>query len=90
MKTQVTITMDVDVKKGLQSFAKEIGMNMSILLNLSARELIQTRRLDFDFSKVLTSEDEKARKEALDDLKEGKNIYTREDFEKHFNNSVDV
>ncbi len=74
MKTQVTITMDEDVKKDLQAFAKEIGMNMSTLLNLSARKLTYTRRLDFDFSTFMTDENVKARGAALEDLEKNKNV----------------
>jgi antitoxin component of RelBE/YafQ-DinJ toxin-antitoxin module len=74
MKTQVTITMDKDVKKDLQAFAKEIGVNMSTLLNLSARKLTYTRHLDFDFSTFMTDENIKARKKAIDDLATKKNI----------------
>ncbi len=79
MKTQVTITMDKDVKKDLQIFAKEIGVNMSTLLNLSARKLTYTRHLDFDFSTFMTDENIKARKKAIADLKKNKNIISLED-----------
>jgi antitoxin component of RelBE/YafQ-DinJ toxin-antitoxin module len=75
MKTQVTITLDVDVKRDLQSFAKEVGMTMSSLLNLSAKKLTHTRHLDFDFSRIMMPEDMKIEKSALADLKKGKFIY---------------
>ncbi len=74
MKTQVTITMDADVKRDLQAFAKEVGMTMSALLNLSAKKLTYTRHLDFDFSRIMTPKILKARKQALNDIESGNNI----------------
>ncbi len=74
MKTQVTITMDADVKRDLQSFAKEVGMTMSALLNLSAKKLTHTRHLDFDFSRIMTPEILQARKQALDDIETETNL----------------
>jgi len=74
MKTQVTITMDKDVKNDLQAFAKEIGVNMSTLLNLSARKLTYTRHLDFDFSTFMTDKNIKTRKKAIADLEKNKNV----------------
>ncbi len=85
MKTQVTITMDANVKKELQSFAKGIGTTMSSLLNLAAQNLVKTKHINFDFSDRLTPEEEKIRQEAMKDLEKGVNIYTREEFKKHFN-----
>ena len=81
MKTQMTITMDSELKEQFKQFAKKAGTNVSNLISMMASNLVQTQKIEFDFS---DNSLDKIRTEALDDLKNNKNIYSREDFKSHF------
>lgn len=85
MKTTVTITMDKDVKEGLQAFAKKAGTSFSSLLNMAAKDIVHNQRVDFDYSDYFMSpEEEEATKKALVDFKNG-NYLTLEELEAELN-----
>ena len=46
MKTQVTLTIDADIKKKFQAIAKEMGANMSSLTNMYYAHVVRTGSLD--------------------------------------------
>ena len=47
MKTQVTLTIDADIKKKFQAIAKEMGSNMSSLTNMYYAHVIETGHIDY-------------------------------------------
>ena len=40
--------MDEDVKRQLDEFCSEVGMNMSVAINMFAKTVIRERRIPFD------------------------------------------
>ena len=49
MKTQVTITMDTEIREDLKKLAKKAGTNFSNLLNMAAAHMVQTQKINFDY-----------------------------------------
>lgn len=47
MKTQVTLTIDADVKEKFQALAKKMGSNMSTLTNMYYTHVIQTGHVEY-------------------------------------------
>ena len=43
----LSVKMDADVKKGLEDFCAEVGMNVSTAVNMFARAVIRDQRLPF-------------------------------------------
>ena len=87
MKTTVTITMDKDVKEGLQAFAKKAGTSFSSLLNMAAKDMVHNQKVEFDYSDYfLSPEEEEAKKQAMIDFKNG-DYYTLEELEAELNKS---
>jgi len=48
MKTQMTITVDTEIKKDFSEFAKSIGSNSSNLANMLFTKVARERRIHFD------------------------------------------
>lgn len=91
MKTQVTITMDTEVRAGLKALAKKAGTNFSNLLNMAAAHMVQTQQINFNYLDTVPYTDEfseedykkikKIRAAALADLEAGRNVYTLDEIE---------
>lgn len=47
MKTQVTLTIDADLKEKFQKIAKKLGSNMSALTNMYYAQVVQTGRVEY-------------------------------------------
>lgn len=46
--TTLSVRMDEEVKKGLDVFCEDVGMNTSVLINMFARAVLRERRLPFE------------------------------------------
>lgn len=44
----LSVKMDADVKKGLEDFCSEVGMNVSTAINMFARAVIREQKLPFE------------------------------------------
>jgi len=46
----LNVRMDEDVKKALEDFCSDVGMNVSVAVNLFAKAVIREQRIPFDIS----------------------------------------
>ena len=44
-QTTLSVRMDEDVKKGLEAFCADVGMNTSVAINMFAKAVLRERRL---------------------------------------------
>ncbi len=44
----LSVRMDEDVKKGLEAFCADVGMNASVAVNMFAKAVLREHRLPFD------------------------------------------
>ena len=47
-QTTLNVRIDEDVKKELEKFCSEVGMNVSVAVNMFAKAVIREQRLPFD------------------------------------------
>lgn len=47
-QTTLSVRMDEDVKKGLEAFCADVGMNTSVAINMFAKAVLREHRLPFD------------------------------------------
>lgn len=50
MKTQVTLTIDADVKEKFQKIAKKLGSNMSTIANMYFTQVVHTGRVEYSLN----------------------------------------
>ena len=67
-QTTVSVRMDEDIKKQLDEFCSEVGMNSSVAINMFARRVVREWRLPFDVSAPKPNAETKA---AMDELLSG-------------------
>ncbi|MCL2204042.1 MAG: type II toxin-antitoxin system RelB/DinJ family antitoxin [Defluviitaleaceae bacterium] len=53
-QTTFSIRMDSDVKKNLDDFCSQVGMNTTTAFNLFARAVLREKRLPFDITTDIT------------------------------------
>ena len=70
-QTTINVRMDEDVKKGLEKFCAEVGLNVSVAVNMFAKAVIREQRLPFDVALNIPNAETK---EAIDDVKNRKNL----------------
>ena len=70
-QTTINVRIDEDVKKGLEKFCSEVGLNVSVAINMFAKTVIREQRLPFDVA--LSIPNEETRK-AIDDVAKRKNL----------------
>ena len=70
-QTTINVRMDEDVKKGLEKFCSEVGLNVSVAVNMFAKAVIREQRLPFDVALNMPNAETK---EAIDDVKNRKNL----------------
>lgn len=49
-QTVLNVRMEEDVKKALEEFCSDVGMNISVAVNLFAKAVIREQRLPFEIS----------------------------------------
>ncbi|OGM22377.1 hypothetical protein A2961_00745 [Candidatus Woesebacteria bacterium RIFCSPLOWO2_01_FULL_39_21] len=73
MNTAVIITKtEPEVKKMAQQVAKEIGVSLSSLLNAYLKQLVRTRKVEFDLGEVPSEYLKSVIKRAEENYKKGK------------------
>ena len=70
-QTTINVRIDEDVKKGLEKFCSEVGLNVSVAVNMFAKAVIREQRLPFDVALNMPNAETK---EAIDDVKNRKNL----------------
>ncbi len=67
----VNIKTEENVKKQAQNIASELGLSLSSLINAYLRQLVRTRRIEFDLGEEPSHRLIKAMKKAEENLKKG-------------------
>ena len=88
-KTVVNIKTDVQVKRGAQKIAKELGLPLSTVVNAYLKEFIRERGVTFSLAPRLRPEIQKLVAQAEEDYKAGRNISpafeTAEEMDRYLN-----
>ncbi|MBI3442445.1 MAG: type II toxin-antitoxin system RelB/DinJ family antitoxin [Candidatus Sungbacteria bacterium] len=74
MKTLISIKTDVEVKRGIQRIAEEIGIPLSTIINAYFKRLLRERRVDFVLPLIPNKKTAKLLRQAHEDYKRGVNI----------------
>lgn len=74
MKTLINIKTDVEVKRGIQKIAEELGIPLSTIVNAYFKRLLRERRVDFALPLRPNKKTTKLLRQAHEDYKKGKNI----------------
>ncbi len=74
MKTLISIKTDVEVKRGIQEIAEELGIPLSTIVNAYFKRLLRERRVDFSLPLRPNKKTAKLLREAHEDYKKGRNI----------------
>ncbi|MDR1204565.1 MAG: type II toxin-antitoxin system RelB/DinJ family antitoxin [Peptococcaceae bacterium] len=70
-QTTLNVRMDADLKKALEKFCSDVGMNTSVAVNMFAKAVVRDQRLPFEVTVrpyTLTKEELKRR---IDNLENG-------------------
>ena len=70
-QTTLNVRMDEDVKRGLEKFCTEVGLNVSVAVNMFAKAVIREQRLPFDVALNIPNEETRR---AIDDVKHRRNL----------------
>lgn len=74
MKTTIILKADKEVKENAQKLAKELGLNLSAIINANLKQFIRSRSVYFSVMPKMTPELEKLIGQARKDYKAKKNI----------------
>lgn len=74
MQTVIHIKADKEVKENAANVAKELGLNLSDVINASLRNFIRTREIVFSDTPQMTPELEKLLDKVEDDIKHNRNL----------------
>jgi len=74
MKTTIILKADKEVKENAQKLAKELGLNLSAIINANLKQFIRSREVYFSTLPKMTPELEKLIGRARKDYKAKKNI----------------
>ena len=74
MQTVIHIKADKEVKENAARAAKELGLNLSDVINASLRNFIRTRKVVFSDTPRMTPELEKLLDRVEEDIKHNRNI----------------
>ena len=77
-QTTLNIRIDEDVKKGLEDFCYDVGMNVSVAINMFAKAVIREQRLPFEVSTdpFYSEKNMNRLRKAIADVKSGKSNLT--------------
>ena len=70
-QTTVNVRVDEDVKRGLEKFCYEVGLNVSVAVNMFAKAVVREQRLPFDVALHIPNEETRR---AIDDVKNRKGL----------------
>jgi len=89
MRTVIHIKADKEVKENAAKVARELGLNLSDVINASLRNFIRTREIIFSDTLQMTPELEKLLDKVEEDIKHNRNIVgpfkTPEEMDKFLN-----
>ncbi|OGD92699.1 hypothetical protein A2697_04005 [Candidatus Curtissbacteria bacterium RIFCSPHIGHO2_01_FULL_41_44] len=89
MQTVIHIKADKEVKENAAKVARELGLNLSDVINASLRNFIRTREVIFSDTLQMTPELEKLLDKVEEDIKHNRNIVgpfkTPEEMDKFLN-----
>lgn len=74
MQTVIHIKADKEVKENAAKVARDLGLNLSDVINASLRNFIRTREVIFSDTPRMTPELEKLLDKVEEDIKKGRNI----------------
>lgn len=74
MQTVIHIKADKEVKENAAKVARELGLNLSDVINASLRNFIRTREIIFSDTPQMTPELEKLLDKVEEDIKHKRNI----------------
>ena len=77
MRTVIHIKADKEVKENAAKVAKELGLNLSDVINASLRNFIRTREVIFSDTPRMTPELEKLLERVEDDIKHNRNLSSK-------------
>lgn len=77
MQTVIHIKADKEVKENAAKVAKDLGLNLSDVINASLRNFIRTREIVFSHTPQMTPELEKLLDKVEEDIKKGRNLSPR-------------
>lgn len=74
MKTLISIKTDIEVKRGIQRIAEELGIPLSTIVNAYFKRLLRERRVDFVLPLQPNKKTAKLLRQAHEDYKKSRNI----------------
>jgi addiction module RelB/DinJ family antitoxin len=74
MKAVINIKTDKEIKDSAQKLAKEIGLSLSDIINVSLRNFIRTKELYISTNPRMSDQLEDSLSKIEEDIKEGKNL----------------
>ena len=74
MRTVIHIKADKEIKENASTIAKELGLNLSDVINASLRTFIRTRTVIFTDTPQMTPELEKYLEKVEEDIKHQRNM----------------
>lgn len=74
MKTTTSVKLDKDVKEKAAKLASELGLNLSSVINASLKKFVIERRISFSIEPELNEKSKKELREALEDVRNSKNL----------------
>lgn len=74
MQTVIHIKADKEVKENAAKVARDLGLNLSDVINASLRNFIRTREIIFSDTPQMTPELEKLLDKVEEDIKKGRNL----------------
>ena len=77
MQTVIHVKADKEVKENAQKLARDLGLNLSDVINASLRNFIRTREVHFSHTPRMTPELEKLLEKVEEDIKKGRNLSPR-------------
>lgn len=77
MQTVIHIKADKEVKENAAKVAKDLGLNLSDVINASLRNFIRTREIVFSHTPQMTPELEELLDKVEEDIKKGRNLSPR-------------
>ena len=89
MQTVIHIKADKEVKENAAKVARDLGLNLSDVINASLRNFIRTREIIFSDTPQLTPELEKLLDRVEEDIKKGRNLSPRFKTAKEANDFLD-
>ena len=77
MKTVINIKVDKEIKEKAQWLAQELGVPLSVIVNVYLRQFVRTREFSFSLAFSMSRELEKIVAEAEKDIAREKNLSPR-------------